>query len=196
MVYLTSEYHLHLVQPLLYPPSVWESSISSRFSSSSFITPTPFTSGASDYLDDNLNAKAILRKRKNDIFLLFPDSYSRLRLQNSILLRLSLKRSFWWILQKKNVKVLTRQHRWSSAEQPLTRSDTKSPATATSRCPTEFLTSVYLLRLFRMGESIYLFYFIHLYLLSCPIFTVRSSLLSTWYFISHFTSFIAQQCFL
>jgi hypothetical protein len=34
-----------------------------------------------------------------------------------------------------------------------------------------------------------------LYLLSCPIFTGRSCLLSTWYFISHFTSFIAQQCF-
>ena len=40
IVYLTVEYH----PSLLYPPSVWEDSISSSFSSSSFITPTPFTS--------------------------------------------------------------------------------------------------------------------------------------------------------
>ncbi len=38
MVYLTAEYHLHL----LYPPSVREASISSSFSWSSLITPTPF----------------------------------------------------------------------------------------------------------------------------------------------------------
>ncbi len=34
-----------------------------------------------------------------------------------------------------------------------------------------------------------------LYLFSCPIFTDRSCQLSTWYFISHFHIFIAQQCF-
>ncbi len=45
-----------------------------------------------------------------------------------------------------------------------------------------------------MGESDYLFYFTFIFDV-CPILPGRSSLLSTWYLISHFTSFIAQQCF-
>jgi hypothetical protein len=39
IVYLTGEYHLHL----LYPPSVWESSIDSSFYSSSFTTFNPYS---------------------------------------------------------------------------------------------------------------------------------------------------------
>jgi hypothetical protein len=58
----------------------------------------------------------------------------------------------------------------------------------------KLLTSACFLRLFRMGGSGYLFYF--LYFLSCPIFMGRSCFIYTWYlFISHFTSFVAQQCF-
>ncbi len=37
--------------------------------------------------------------------------------------------------------------------------------------------------------------FTHLFELSCPILSGRFCLLSTWYFISHFHIFIAQQCF-
>ncbi len=66
-VYLTSEYHRHL----LYPPSVWETSISSSLSSSSVITPTPFTSFPTSFRFIrymNTLKKKILFDRINHLF--------------------------------------------------------------------------------------------------------------------------------
>ena len=72
-------------------------------------------------------------------------------------------------------KVLKRQHRRSSAEQPLARSDAKSPEKATLRCLS--CSHVRVSSAYFAGGSVYLFYFLlfyFLYLLSCPIFMGRS----------------------
>ena len=59
IVHLTTEQNLNL----LYPPSVWESSISPNCNSSSFITPTPFTSSTTSFRFNRYNKHTLPRVR-------------------------------------------------------------------------------------------------------------------------------------
>ena len=79
-------------------------------------------------------------------------------------------------------KVLKRQHR---------------DAQVAHKCvsPPPFLHGGEWLSVLCFSDYLFYVFFTHLYVLSCPILTGRFCLLSKWYFILHFTSCIAQQCF-
>ncbi len=139
------------------------------------VCSVPRVCGSSDYLYDNLSAVAILRKRKIYIFF-YSFGANSLRLACASEIQF-LFESFWW--NSYPPWMLFRFH-----------------ATNTTYKATSFQVAQesFLHRPFRMGESDCLLFMSMCFL--PDIFLGRSCLLSTWYFISHFTCYIAQQCFL